>query len=90
VARIKLPRFTAAVSREPSNASPSLAGLDRSGQQVAVCRATHVKAIEVLVELASLQTSFLTLDEAIKTTNLHVNALENIVNPMIENTISYI
>ncbi|KAE8661375.1 hypothetical protein F3Y22_tig00113726pilonHSYRG00440 [Hibiscus syriacus] len=33
------------------------------------CRAAYVKAIEVLVELASLQTSFLTLDEAIKTTN---------------------
>ena len=75
---VKLPRFTAAVSREPFNASPSLTGLDRGGQQVAAYRAAHVKAIEVLVELASLQT------------NRHVNALENIVNPMIENTISYI
>ena len=74
---VKLPRFTAAVSREPFNASPNLTGLDRGGQQVAAYRAAHVKAIEVLVELASLQT------------NRHVNALENIVNPMIENTISY-
>jgi hypothetical protein len=31
VARVKLPRFTAAVCREPSNASPSLTGLDRDG-----------------------------------------------------------
>ena len=53
-------------------------------------RSSYVKAIEVLVELASLQTSFLTLDEAIKTTNRRVNALDNVVKPRLENTINCI
>uniref|UniRef100_M4DDI7 Uncharacterized protein n=1 Tax=Brassica campestris TaxID=3711 RepID=M4DDI7_BRACM len=42
------------------------------------------------VKEATLKTSFLTLDEAIKTTNRRVKALENVVKPKIENTISYI
>lgn len=87
VAGVKLPKFEHFTEGETKN---DLTGLARGGQQVQMCRGAYVKAIEVLVELASLQTSFLTLDEAIKTTNRRVNALENVVKPKLENTISYI
>ncbi|KAF8413664.1 hypothetical protein HHK36_001656 [Tetracentron sinense] len=87
IAGVKLPKFEYFTEGDTKNA---LTGLARGGQQVQLCRAANVKAIEVLVELASLQTSFLTLDVAIKTTNRRVNALENVVKPRLENTISYI
>ena len=42
------------------------------------------------MELASLQTSFITLDEVIKTTNRRVNAIEHVIIPRIERTLAYI
>ncbi|CAI4230743.1 unnamed protein product [Auanema sp. JU1783] len=67
-----------------------LTGLGRGGANIARLKKNYNKAIELLVELATLQTCFITLDEAIKVTNRRVNAIEHVIIPRIENTLTYI
>jgi V-type H+-transporting ATPase subunit D len=67
-----------------------LIGLGKGGSNIARLKKNYSKAVELLVELATLQTCFITLDEAIKTTNRRVNAIEHVIIPRIENTLTYI
>eukprot|EP00055_Hartaetosiga_balthica_P014498 m.79763 g.79763 ORF g.79763 m.79763 type:complete len:279 (-) comp8615_c3_seq1:181-1017(-) len=87
VAGVQLPIFT---SIRDGSSGFELTGLSRGGQEIQKSKATWNKAIELLVQLASLQTSFVTLDETIKTTNRRVNAIEHVIIPRIERTLSYI
>ncbi|KAG8766345.1 H(+)-transporting V1 sector ATPase subunit D [Serendipita sp. 411] len=68
----------------------NLTGLGRGGQQVLKAKEVYAKALETLVELASLQTAFMILDEVIRATNRRVNAIEHVVIPRLENTVKFI
>ena len=68
--------------------SYKLTGLARGGEQLAKLKRNHAK--ELLLELASLQTSFVPLDEAIKIINRCANAIEHVIIPQIEYAIAYI
>jgi len=88
VSGVLLPAFEAFYTDSPSDFS--LTGLGRGGQQVTHAREVYGKAVETLVELASLQTAFVILDDVIKVVNRRVNAIEHVVIPRTENTIKYI
>jgi len=88
VAGVQLPNFSQLTDN--SKLPAELTGLGKGGRQVQECRDIYMKALEGLVQLASLQTAFVTLDEVIRITNRRVNAIDCVVRPKYENTINYI
>jgi V-type H+-transporting ATPase subunit D len=89
VAGVYLPKFSL-VRDESKEGVFSTIGCAAGGQVVNQTRKAHLDTLEIMVKMASLQTSFVTLDSAIKTTSRRVNALEYVVIPKIEDIISYI
>jgi len=87
VAGVTLPIFEA-YQDGPDNYD--MTGLGKGGANIAKIKKNYSKAVELLVELATLQTCFITLDEAIKVTNRRVNAIEYVIIPRIERTLNYI
>merc|ERR550514_2305779 len=65
-------------------------GVAQGGAVLQKSRENHLKTLELIIKLASLQTSFVTLDEEIKMTGRRVNALEYVIIPKIEEVIRYI
>ncbi len=67
-----------------------LTGISQGGQQIAKSNQVFAKTLDALIELATLQTTFVTVDAALKITNRRVNALEYVVIPRLQSTVRYI
>jgi len=85
VSGVFLPQFESVIKEDINDFQ--LTGLGKGGQQIKRCREVYGRAVETLVELASLQTAFVILDETIKIVNRRVNAIEHVIIPRTENTI---
>lgn len=88
VAGVKLPVFT--VYETGAVADNQSLGLVGGGKKIVAVREKFTVLLNMLIKLASLQTSFATLDEAMKVTNRRVNALENVTIPKIQRVLDYI
>ena len=90
IAGVHLPKFKIREMEEEASFDSVPLGLTAGGQQIKNCREKFRVLLDLLVKIAGLQTSFLTLDECIKITNRRVNALEYVVIPRVQGFISYI
>ncbi len=88
VAGVKLPVFT--IYETGGVADNQSLGLVGGGKKIVAVREKFTVFLSQLIKLASLQTSFVTLDEAMKVTNRRVNALENVTIPKIQGVLDYI
>ncbi|XP_952227.1 vacuolar ATP synthase subunit d, putative [Theileria annulata] len=64
--------------------------LSSGGSAIQSVKTTHLAALDILVELASLQISFIILNEEIRMTNRRINALDNVLIPSIDRNLEYI
>ena len=90
VAGVTLPQFGIRNIEEEKYGELQILGITGGGQTINIAKKHFYDFLKKIVEIATLQTSYLAIDEALKITNRRVNALEYIVIPRIEYTIRYI
>ena len=91
VAGVTLPQFGIRNIKEGAYGNElQILGITGGGQTINIAKKHFYDFLKKIVEIATLQTSYLAIDEALKITNRRVNALEYIVVPRIEYTIRYI
>lgn len=88
IAGVKIPIFRLQDIYEVGDSA--LLGLSMGGQSIQTAREKFTKFLRVLITIATLQTQFIVLDNALRMTNRRVNALEYVVIPRIADIISFI
>ncbi|KAH0479274.1 MAG: hypothetical protein KVP17_000386 [Porospora cf. gigantea B] len=88
VAGVSLPIYTVHV--DPTVDVMGMVGVSAGGQVIQQARDQYLRALTLLIRLATLQTEFFTLDQEIRMTNRRVNALDNVVVPRLEKDVHYI
>jgi V-type H+-transporting ATPase subunit D len=78
------------VEEEKYEKDAQILGITGGGQTLNITKKHFYEFLKKIVEIATLQTSYLAIDECLKITNRRVNALEYIVVPRIQYTIKYI
>ena len=90
VAGVTLPQFGIRNIEEEKYGESQILGITGGGQTLNITKKHFYEFLKKIVEIATLETSYLAIDECLKITNRRVTALEYIVVPRIEYTIKYI
>jgi len=89
VAGVMKPSFNLHGTKDGDDGS-SILGLTGGGQAIMKAQERYKRYLQLLVDIASLQAQFVTLERELKLTNRRVNALEFVVIPKIEKCIKWI
>ena len=90
VAGVQSPSFNVSGIGEGDDDMLAMIGITGGGQAITRAREKFSRYLQLLIDIASLQTQFHTIERVIKVTNRRVNALEFVVIPKIETTIKWI
>ena len=88
IAGVKKPTFVIKGMNEGDD--DAVIGLTGGGQAIMKVKKSFTEYLRLLVQIASYQTQYVTVDRVIQVTNRRVNALEFVVIPQIEWTIKWI